>query len=378
MSLTWRTSEVDDGMRMDSGAQRIGGRKPAPDGRDTGPETIVPRPGDRPVLVVVVDTEEEFDWGRPFDPAATSVSAIERLYRGQEVCEELGVRPCYVVDHPVASSPRASAIVGDLVATGRAVVGAHLHPWVSPPVEEEICRRNSFAGNLPRALEAEKLARLTDEIERGIGERPVVYKAGRYGFGAHTASILEEQGYAVDLSFCPAFDFSDEGGPDYSSVGCHPFRFGRAGRLLGLPATGAYVGFWRWSPHRVHDLARGALGRRLRIEGIMSRLGAIERLHLSPEGHGFAELRRLTTALLGRGVRVFTLSYHSPSLEPGCTPYVRSEADLQGLLGTLRAYLRYFLSDLGGETATPLELKQRLESALRSRSAGSPNGSTAG
>ena len=43
-------------------------------------------------------------------------------------------------------------------------------------------------------------------------------------------------------------------------------------------------------------------------------------------------MRRLTRTLLNRGERIFTLSYHSPSLQPGNTPYVRNDRDLREVL----------------------------------------------
>src|SRR5690606_9158651 len=103
-------------------------------------------------------------------------------------------------------------------AEGRAIVGAHLHPWVSPPHDEDVNARNSYPGNLPAALERAKLERLRDEIEARIGQRPVVYKAGRYGFGPHTADALAALGFEIDLSGCPAFDHSADGGPDYAKL----------------------------------------------------------------------------------------------------------------------------------------------------------------
>ena len=50
---------------------------------------------------------------------------------------------------------------------------------------------NSYPGNLPRDLEAEKLRLLTEKITRSFGTRPVTYLAGRYGFGPNTGEILE-------------------------------------------------------------------------------------------------------------------------------------------------------------------------------------------
>ena len=87
----------------------------------------------------------------------------------------------------------------------------------------------------------------------------------------------------------------------------------------------------------------------------------MERLHLSPEGYTFDELRRLTLSQLRQGLRVFVLSFHSPSLLPGCTPYVKSQADLTRFLARLRRYLEFFLDELQGVSMSPIELKAMLE-----------------
>ena len=57
------------------------------------------------------------------------------------------------------------------------------------------------------------------------------------------------------------------------------------------------------------------------------------------------------------------LSLHSPSVVPGNTPYVRSDADLAGFLERLRGYLRPFRDELNGRFVTPLALKAELERA---------------
>src|SRR4029434_4444899 len=90
------------------------------------------------------------------------------------------------------------------------------------------------------------------------------------------------------------------------------------GALLAIPTTGAFVG-WAASPA---NWRRAQALRALRLPGILSRLRAVERLHLSPEGYSLADNLRLTRALLARGVRTFTLALHSPSLVAGHTPYV--------------------------------------------------------
>jgi hypothetical protein len=57
------------------------------------------------------------------------------------------------------------------------------------------------------------------------------------------------------------------------------------------------------------------------------------------------------------GHRVFVLTYHSPSLEPGNTPYVRSIEDRQRLLDWLDAFYAFFREELGGRPASWREVR---------------------
>lgn len=329
------------------------------------PRPVVLETATPPVLVVVVDTEEEFDWNAPFTRSSTGVGAMGELHRAQDLFDELGIRPIYVADYPVVTQQGGVLPLREILTEGRAEVGAHLHPWVSPPFEEEVSRPNSFAGNLPRSLETRKLESLMDRIQAAFGVRPVAYKAGRYGLGTNSPEILEELGFQVDLSVCPAFDFGAEGGPDYSRFTSDPFWFGKSRHLLGLPSTGGYVGFLHRYGADLYRLTERPMMQRARLGGILSRLRGLSRLHLSPEGHSFDELRYLTTSLLHRGLRVFSLSFHSPSLKPGCTPYVRNDSELRTFMKTLRSYCKFFLGELRGRSMTPTELRDFLDSNPR-------------
>jgi hypothetical protein len=50
------------------------------------------------------------------------------------------------------------------------------------------------------------------------------------------------------------------------------------------------------------------------------------------------------------------MHYHSPSLAPGHTPYVRTEGDLAGFLKSLETVCRFFVEELGGIPGNPLDL----------------------
>ncbi len=321
----------------------------------------------RPILSVVVHTEEEFEWNKGFDRKETSVAHMQHIHRAQEIFDAFDITPTYVVDYPIASQEESVRPLKEFSDSGRALIGAHLHPWVSPPHEEEVSAHNSYPGNLPPDLEARKLSVLSEQIETAFGYRPTVYLAGRYGFGPHTSAVLQELGFAVDVSPAPPLDFGDDGGPDYSSYSSHPYWFGNAHRLLGIPGTGAYVGLLRRGAHGLYSVAIHRRLRWARLPGILSRLRLLERIRLSPEGYTAAELRRLTLTLLRRGLRVFVFSFHSPSVHPGHTTYVHSDAQLRDFLDTCRSYFSFFLNSLNGVSMTPLEVKAFLHRSDRTQ-----------
>ncbi len=50
-------------------------------------------------------------------------------------------------------------------------------------------------------------------------------------------------------------------------------------------------------------------------------------------------------------------------MAPGNTPYVRTEADLDRFLDTLDGYFDFFMADLGGQPATPGEIRTLAKAA---------------
>ncbi|MBI3154361.1 MAG: polysaccharide deacetylase family protein [Burkholderiales bacterium] len=323
----------------------------------------------RPILTVVIHTEEEFDWDKPHDRGATTVEHLRHLGRAQSLFDEFGIVPNYVVDYPVAAAGDAAALLKGYADSGRALIGAHLHPWVSPPHAEPVNAFNSYPGNLPPELEEAKLRELTERIEHRFGSRPRTYLAGRYGFGPNTARILEALGYEVDISPAVPIDFSADGGPDYSGFTSHPYWFGQRRRLLGLPGSGGYVGALRRGGTPLYRRLTAPAMRRAKIAGAVARLRLLERIRLSPEDYDGSAMQRLTATLLADGVRIFVFSFHSPSVMPGCTPYVRNDAELERFLARCRRYFEHFMRSLGGQTMTPLQLKDLLQGQAATRGA---------
>ena len=337
-------------------------RTPPPQGSlfSTAYLPVPPGIASPPTLFVVVDTEAEFDWDKPFARELTSVSAMDDIERGQEVFDRYGLRPIYVIDYPVASQERGYRRLRAIMQRDGCVIGAHLHPWTTPPFEEEVSARNSYPGNLPPELEERKLATLMAAIREAFGISPVFYKAGRYGFGPSTPDSLVRHGIRVDFSVLPGADLRRRGGPDFRALQPIPYRIGGTS-ILSVPMTRSYVGAAPWF-RRVGEAAQGTKwSNRLHVNAVLARTGMAETITLTPEGVTAAEQIRLLRAMIGRGTRQFVLHYHSPSLSAGHTPYARTEAEADIVLERLAGVCRFFFDELGGLPGYPGDLLHVLD-----------------
>ncbi len=308
---------------------------------------------DQPALMVIVDTEEEFDWDAPFDRASTGTASVPAQDRAQEVFARLGLTPTYVIDYAVADNEASAEYFRGLARSGTCEIGAHLHPWVTPPHDEDVNARNSFHGNLPADLERAKLHALTDRIESQVGIRPMVFKAGRYGLGPNTYEAILDAGYEVDCSVVPFTDFSSEHGPSFRGFPDRPYWVDAERRLLEIPLSRGFSGALAASGSAMQGLFDSKTSGDFRLPGILSQLGLIERATLTPEGVSTDDQIKLLDAMIEQGHKVFSLTYHSPSLAPGNTPYVRNGNDLTVFLERLERVLTYFKEDLRGVFSTP-------------------------
>ncbi len=298
------------------------------------------------LLIVSIDTEED-NWYR--SRRAVTLENIHELRRLARFFERLGVRPTYFTTYQVAAAPQASAVLREVASGSAGEIGAHLHPWNTPPHPEPLVPRNSMLNNLPAELQLAKLQRLSAAIEEAFGAPPRAFRAGRYGLGRDTVGALLRCGYRVDSSVTPFVSWeSTDGGPTFFGAPVGAYRLApdcdvtqpaRDGALLEIPLS---CGFGR-GPTRLWDPARRLLDaaplRRLRLAGQAVLTGLFKRIILSPELTSAADMLALSRRLLDRGVRHLQLSWHSPSLTPGLSPYAASATDVAGLYASVEAYL---------------------------------------
>lgn len=296
-------------------------------------------------LVVSLDTEED-NWNRT--RTGVTVENICELRRQARFFERHGVHPTYFTTYQVAIDPCAAAVLCELGETSSAEIGAHLHPWNTPPLSEAFVPRNSMTKNLPADLQLAKIQTLTAALVEAFGRRPVAFRAGRYGIGSDTVSALVSCGYHVDSSVSPFVSLeSVDGGPSFVGAPIEPYRLAPNGDVRHHSPDGAIVeiplsyGFNRGPFFVVEALQRlleAAPLRWLRMPGIAARTGLTRRLSLSPEFQSVTDMLTLSARLLENGAPHLHISWHTPSLKPGLSPFTSTAADVERLYTTIEAY----------------------------------------
>lgn len=310
----------------------------------------------RPLAVVAIDAEEDFDWLQPVSGTQNSTNCMRHLGQLQSILGAYAAPPTYLLTYPVLRDADVVRSLRRYFERGECALGLQLHTWVTPPLEGADGIAASFSSNLTPRLEEQKLLTLKQEFERCFGVAPVVYRSGRYGVSSATAELLEKHGFTVDTSVAPHTSFTDEGGPDFGRFDYTPFWFGKQRRLLEVPLCRSIVG-WGGSVGRAayRALAQPALTD-LPLRAVLTRSRAAERITLSPEGNSLGDMCRLVRGLCGHGSSVLALSFHSSSLAIGQNPYVQSKAELHAFFDRLSGVMTFLADQIGCGFVTLPEL----------------------
>ena len=311
-------------------------------------------PDPRPVFLVGVDTEADDQWsleGRK----RLSVRNAECLPRLQALCDRYGVRPSYLITHEMATRPEPASVLKGLVAGGRCEVGAHLHPWSSPPYrEEDLVGR--YPCQLPDDLLERQMRELTEAIDAHIGVHPMSYRAGRHGFDERNLRLLESLGYSVDTSVDPLFNETRFGGPKFAGTPVapyhpHPDDLRRRGpsSILEVPVSSATLPVL---PKLLEGLYASLSPKRWR--GPLKRLG-LRPVWLRPSYSPAPDAMALADALVARRVPTLNMLFHSSELLPGGSPYHRDEAAVDHFLAAFERVVEHIMGRLAAVAMTYAE-----------------------
>ena len=306
-------------------------------------------------LVVTIDVEEEGLFRNRYDPRDVSVKNVGELVRLDAIMREWGIAPTLLVTDPVARYGPHRDLLLRLARDWRAEIGAHLHPWNTPPLEARPEPEPVSSERMPREVLAAKLESLLDAIA-AMGIQPTAFRMGRYNMGPRMFALLEGHGLRVDSSIAPMRRYA--GGPDHLAAPVdpyfpdptHPTRPGSS-RVLEVPVTILPI-----TPRL------GIVLDRLRRRAPWSDRWvsqAAKHLCSLPAQPMWTGLRRLKTAVRlhrHRGGQVLTFGFHSSELMPGGCPQHPTAADVDRFLEKLRQFFGWLVREVGVESVTLSEL----------------------
>lgn len=310
-------------------------------------------------LLVGIDTEGDNQWSAEarLHQRFENIYALPRLHA---IFQKHGVRPTYLITWPVARDPRSAAVLRELLEGRDCEIGAHHHAWETPPCTEEDVRRHPYALQLPASQFAAQLSSLTDAIGEAVGERPLSYRSGRFGFSAAHVCDLERAGYVVESSVAPLFYEGHKGGPDFAGAPAAPYFLAYddatvpgTSNLLELPVSAALN-------RRVPALLERLYARAPRpytTKRVLRKLGIVRVQWLRPSYSSVDDMCALARRMKADGVPILNLIFHSSEAIVGGSPYNTTAHELDQFFSRLDQVLAFAVNDLGAIPVTFSEFR---------------------
>jgi hypothetical protein len=314
-------------------------------------------------LLVGIDTEGDNQW----DAAARANQTFENIYalpRLHALFARHGVRPTYVITHPVAINPRSAEVLRGLLAGGDCEIGAHHHAWETPPCTPDDIRRHPYASTLPRQQFEEQLETLTAAIEQAVGRRPLSYRSGRFGFSSTHVAGLERLGYLVESSVAPLFYEAHKGGPEFVAAPSRPYYLAYdsatdpgSSNVLEVPVSAALNRrLPRWMQYAYARAPRPYTTKR-----VLRALRLLRMRWLRPSYSSLDDMISLARDLARWNEPVLNLLFHSSEAIVGGSPYNRTQAELDAFCDRLERFLKFATRELGAVPVTFAEFRKRYD-----------------
>jgi hypothetical protein len=307
-------------------------------------------------LAITIDVEED-NWSNyDADPAMSNIGKMLEL---QELFDLYKVKPTYLITYPVATDMKSVALLRKIMEDGRCEIGAHVHPWNTPPFEEGKSVQNTMLFNLDKELQYKKIESLHEKILKNFGVAPVTFRAGRWGFDQTVAENMCKAGYKVDCSVSPFVNWKSYHGPDFSNwtpeIKRLPLEHQEQGDfLLEIPAT---IGFLQPNfklCNTLFNAVSGSFLKHFRVIGILDKLKMLNKVWLSPEMSDGMEMIRLANRMEKEGYELLNMFFHSSSLKAGLTPFTKSPEDEKIILRRIED----FLENMAIRNVKPVTLRE--------------------
>lgn len=305
-------------------------------------------------LAITIDVEEEGLFRGKYDSCNASVTNVSQLLRLDSIFMEWAIRPTLLTTYPVVTNETALNLLLELQERWKAEIGAHLHPWNTPPLQTL-----PYPEPVPSEFMSEELLKAKLEtLMRGLcrgGIEPTSFRMGRFNMGPRMFSVLQETGIKVDSSIAPMQRYY--GGPDHLAAPTDPYfpdpmdpRRPGGSKILEAPLT--TVPLTRNLGLRLQALDESIIPR-ASVSWFAMCLGT---LSVQPLGSGLRRMKAAALAHSARGGQVLTLFFHSSELIAGGSPELPTSKHVNRFLNQLRAFIEWLCLRMNAEPTTLSEL----------------------
>lgn len=305
-------------------------------------------------VVVSLDVEEEGLFSGAYPRSGAGLTNIAHLSRLTFLPREFGLPLTYLCDYPVLTHVPSLGLLEGLLGSHGGELGAHLHPWNTPPFPDMPWPEPVSTAVMPVEVFRAKLDTLQEAVAAFAGRRAQSFRMGRWNLFKRAMAVLPEAGFTVDSSVAPLRHV--RGGPDHFLAPADPYWLRPAGpqgpRLLEAPTTQLPV-----VPGS--GKAAYALAARLPKGGRDAALTAFMRtlvLGVNPVWMPEATMRLAVRTHVRRGGRAVTLFWHSSELLPGASPHFPDAASVEAFLRKVRRFAEWLRRtfDVTGTTLSAL------------------------
>jgi len=309
-------------------------------------------------LVISVDVEEEGLFSGCYRREPAGVSNVAHLGRLEFVTTEFGCPVTLLATYPVLRDAHCRATLLRWRDNLGAELGAHLHPWCTPPYDlahpasdvDRDLREPIPARRLPAALLEAKLRTLVAAAEEAAGRAPSSFRMGRFDHAPTLPALLVDVGVRVDSSVIPLSSRNDRGDTFLAPNDPHVLvqRDDGTAALVEVPLTMvAESKALASAVFHASALLPGPLRWRW-----LERFRQVGAVGINPTWYRLPAMRWAARLHERRGGRVLHMFLHSTELMPGATPMFRTDRDVDRLVERLHAFLGWVMRRGGVEGVT--------------------------
>ncbi|MGO9116135.1 MAG: hypothetical protein ACLQPD_00835 [Desulfomonilaceae bacterium] len=311
-------------------------------------------------LAVTIDVEEEGLFRGKYDSSNVSVTNVLQLRRLDSIFLEWQIRPTLLVTYPVVNNEKTISLLLELKEKWNAEIGAHLHPWNTPPIATLSHPEPVPSEFIPSHLLKAKLETLLTSLSKR-GVEPVSFRMGRFNMGPTMFSVLQETDIEVDSSIAPMQRYY--GGPDHLIAPTDPYfpdpvdpRCPGSSNLLEVPLTTVPLtrNLGRYLQSMDKSIIPGSW-----ISWAAMYLGT---LSVQPLGTGLKRMKMAVLLHSKRGGEVLTLFFHSSELMAGGSPELPTTDHVNWFFNQLRSFIRWLRLYMNAEPVTLSQLGESYRS----------------